>query len=290
MFKRFSPRAVVAPLVLACTAAMPVAHAATTVTLAQAVFQENLFATSLFHAFGTDDARPESFAATNDVGFVAGTGMVLASGGALPRVEGALSFSANGNPTTSLFGQFYARVYYEWTVEQVGGDPFTGTVPIDVHTRGAIERSANTGAKVQNLWAQASIDLPGTGLPSEHHLARGCIAFICTPGGASFDDSFTGQATPDSVYHVTLLVLGNGYLEADKSAFTMSGWVDPQITIAPDFARRDDFRLVFSSGVLAVPEPSTAWLGLGGLLALLGSARWRGFRPGRAKRTDPTPR
>lgn len=106
-------------LVLAITVAAmgSVSHAA---TLEQAVFQENLFAEDLFHQFGTNDYLPEHFSAANTTADVTGSGSVRTTGGALPRAEGELTYTATSNQATSMFGKFEARVYYEWTVERVG--------------------------------------------------------------------------------------------------------------------------------------------------------------------------
>lgn len=242
-------------------------------TLVHSVFQEHIFATGLFHKYSTSDDLPESFADAGTIPGVTGSASVRTLGGALPLAEGRISYTATANPTTSLFGSFEARIYYEWTVERVGGDPFAGTVPIVVRTRGAIERVSNTYGKVQHLWARAKIVLPDTGRASDSHVAPGCTSFVCGPEHASFDDTFRGAATPGASYSVTLDAKGQGYLGADGGSFSIGAWVDPRIEIAPDFDRRDDFRLVFSEGVTPVPEPASAALLAAGLAVLLVSGR-----------------
>lgn len=125
-------------------------------------------------------------------------------------------------------------------------------MPIVVHTQGGIERANNVYAKVEHLWAQARIELPGSGRPSEYHVARGCVSRVC----------------------------GQGDLLTDTRTLSISAWVDPRIEIAPDFARRDDFRLTFSAGVTPVPEPSSAMLfaaGVGVILAAVGRRRGERF-------------
>jgi len=242
-------------------------------TLEVSVFQESLYAEDLFLANGVDDSVPEHLTGSNRVAYASASGRVATAGGALPRAEGELTMTALGNPASGLFGRISARVYYEWRVERIGGDPYTGTVPIDVRTRGGVDSSVNVYAELKELWAQAEIQLPDTGLPDAYHAAVGCSRAGCTLGPVSFDHSFTGHATPDTTYTVVLTVLGSGNLKADTGTFSISGWVDPRIEIAPGFARRDDFRLVFGAGVTPVPLPAPWLLLLSGMLASGLSAR-----------------
>lgn len=259
---------------LAASAAVFLANdSARAATLTQSVFKEVLFAQDLFSEFGRDDTLPQRFDAAADVGYASASGYVLTQGGAAPRAEGSMTFTALGNPASGLFAEFDARVYYEWTIEQVGGDPFVGPVPVDVHTSGAVERSANVWGRVQHLWAQANIDLPGTGLPSNYHAAIACVSFDCSRSPLSFDDRFTGWAEPGSVYTVILTAKGNGYLQADTGTFTISAWVDPRIEISAGFARREDFQVVFSAGVTPVPEPASFVLLSAGMVLVGGLAR-----------------
>lgn len=261
---------------LMCLAALPAFSA----TLQHSVFQENMLAESgLFHEFGRDDFLPEAFARDEIIpGKAAARGQVRTAGGALPRAEGSMTVDSLTNTTGRLYGTFYARIYYEWTVERVGpgaDDP----VPIDVHVRGGVDSTVPSSWNMEHLYAQAEIELPDTGRPSEYHLARGCVGPVCTPGPISFDDRFSGWAQPGAVYNVTLQVRGAGSDSVDGGPLSFSAWVDPAITISSAFARRDDFRLVFSAGIAPIPEPSSLLLMSAGLGVVLAFAMRRQRRP-----------
>lgn len=248
--------------------------AALSATLEQAVFQEYVYAKGIFHGLGTDDRAPESFTESGTVSDESASGYVTTTGGSLPRAEGAITMTAIGNPGRDMAGSFSARVYYEWRVEQVGGDPYAGPVPIDIRTRGAVDSSVTYGASIYNLWAQASIELPDA--PATGHSARACVRGTCTYGPIVFDHSFSGNAQVGTRYIVELEALGSGNVSVDRAVLTMSGWVDPTIVISLSFARRDDFRIAFSEGIAPIPEPSeTAMLLIGGLVAAGVMARRR---------------
>lgn len=242
--------------------------------LEQAVFQEYVYAQGIFHGFGSDDRAPESFIESGTVFDESASGYVATTGGSLPRAEGGITMTAIGNPGRVMFGSFSARVYYEWRVEQVGGDPYAGPVPIDVRTRGAVDSSITYGASIYNLWAQASIELPDA--PAKAHSARACVRGTCTYGPIAFDHSFSGNAQVDSIYIFELEALGSGNVSVDGAVLSMSGWVDPGIVISPSFARHDDFRIAFSAGIEPIPEPSgLAMLIAGGLVTAGALARRR---------------
>ena len=246
-------------------------------TLQTAVFQEYVYAQGLFHGLGTNDGLPEHFEESETASDETASGYVRTTGGALPRAEGALTMEAIGNPTRIMFGSFSARVYYEWRIEQVGGDPYSGPIPIDVHTRGAVDSSVTYGASIDNLWAQAKITLPDA--PSEYHAAVGCSKGDCTYGPISFDDAFSGTALPDTTYVVILTALGSGNVSANRAVLSMSAWVDPTIVISPGFDRAGDFQIVFSEGILPVPEPSELAMLIAGGGALLFTVRRRRRHP-----------
>lgn len=250
MKPRTLARSAVCALVALAAPLTPAAAA----TLETAVFQEYVYAQGLFHGLGIDDSLPEYFEESETASDESASGYVRTTGGSLPQAEGALTMQAIGSPTRVMFGSFSARVYYEWRIEQVGGDPFSGPIPVDVHTRGGVDSSVTTGASIDNLWAQAKITLPDA--PSEYHAAVGCSKGNCTYGPISFDDAFSGNAQPDTTYVVVLTALGSGNVSADRAVLSMSAWVDPTIVISPGFERAGDFRLVFSEGILPVPEPS----------------------------------
>lgn len=250
--------------------AVPAASA----TLEVAVFQEYVYAKGLFHGLGTDDTRPESFLESETAPDETASGYVSTTGGALPRAEGGITMEAIGNPGRDMAGSFSARVYYEWRVEQVGGDPYGGLIPIDVRTRGHVDSSVTYGASIYNLWAQADIELPGA--PPGAHSARGCVKGDCTYGPLSFDHAFSGLAVPGTTYVVELEALGSGHVGVDGAVLSMSAWVDPTIVISPGFERAGDFRIVFSEGILPVPEPAElTMLATGGAILAIAVGRRR---------------
>jgi len=255
-------------------------------TLEQAVFQEYVYAGGLFHGLGVDDTLPESFVESATAADESASGNASTTGGAFPRAEGAITMRAIGNPTRSMAGNFSARAYYEWQLEQLGGDPWTGPIPIDVHTRGAVDSSVTYGASIYNLWAQAQIDLPGA--PPAAHSARACVRGVCTYGPIAFDHAFSGHAFPGTAYVVELETLGSGYVSVDRAVLSMSGWVDPGIVISPTFERAGDFRVVFSRGIAPVPEPTElALLVVGGATLPIAVGRSRRRRAGRPEIPSP---
>jgi len=244
------------------------AHRAAAVTLNDSVFQEYVYAQGIFHLIGAYENQPEVFATSGAVADESGWGTAATTGGALPGAEGSISLTAIGNPTRPMFGSFYGRVYYEWAVEQIGGDPYLGPIPIVVHASGAVDSSVGVGAKLDNLWAQAKFR---TGTATEYHSAVGCVTGTCTLGPIAFDDLFVTQAEVDVVNIVELTALGSGNVLSDQGTFTISAWVDPRIEISPAFERRNDFRLAFGAGVVPIPEPSSVAMMLGGALAMAGA-------------------
>ncbi len=265
---------------------VPAAGQTDAATLEQAVFQEYVYAGGLFHGLGVDDTLPESFVESATAADESASGHVRTTGGAFPRAEGALTMQALGNPTRSMPGNFSARIYYERQVEQVGGDPWIGPVPIDVHTRGAVDSAVTYGASIYKLWAQAQIELPGA--PPVAHSARACVRGVCVHGPISFDHAFSGHAFPGTAYVVELETLGSGYVSVDRAVLSMSGWVDPGIAISPSFERADDFRLVFSQGIAPVPEPTgLALFVVGGATLLIAVGRARRQRAGQSACPSP---
>ena len=132
-------------------------------------------------------------------------------------------------------------------------------------------------ASLSNLWVQAKID--GRGMGGATHAALGGKMGRCTLGPIAFDESFIVQAQVDERYTVALTALGSGNVSARGATFSISAWVDPRIEIDPAFARREDFRLVFSSRVTPVPEAAMMSMLLLGLVLTAAVVR-RGRRAG----------
>ncbi len=186
------------------------------------------------------------------------------TGGALPRAEMQLTEMAYVDPFNPINGQALATIRYYWAVEQIGGDPFDGTVPVDIETHGRVSSSVETtGGGIGNLFAEAFFEVIND--PNHIYQANACAGLDCEPGEFLMDEQFTVQATPDAANRVELTAGGNGSL-LDTGSYSFDGFVDPRIEISPSFARRADFRLVYSNGV--VPEPSAGWLAAAALAAI----------------------
>lgn len=259
-------------LILMLAASALLSDAASAITLRPSTFEESLYGGSYLGMTG-DSTTPETLEGTSLVpGYAHATGHAFTRGGSLPRVEGYINVTSD-NDYFTLLGSAGGRIDYWWTVEQTGGEPFTGPVPIDVHTRGHVDSSSFLDAGANNLYAQAFIELDDADGPLVY-TAQAC-ADVCTPGPISFDARFSGTASVDEAYRVTLIAAASGWASGVGATFTLEAWADPRIEISPAFARRDDFRLVFGNGVTAVPEPGTAAMLGAGALALLGLARRR---------------
>ncbi len=256
---------------------------ATAVELNDAVFQEHLVAGNqygpgyLFQRVGADDHQPELLVGSNAVADAAAEGWARTVGGALPRAEGALTFTQLDTTSRVLFTSLYGRTYCEWAVEQTGGDPYGGPVPVAVRIAGAVDSTLSEFASLSNLWVRAKID--GRGMGGATHAALGGKMGRCTLGPIALDEGFIAQAQVDERYTVALTALASGNVGARDATFSISAWVDPRIEIDPAFARREDFRLVFSSRVTPVPEAAMMSMLLLGLVLTAGAVR-RGRRAG----------
>ena len=223
------------------------------------------YASGLSRTAEGDDTLPETISLAYDV---PGWGSVLGSaatiGGALPRGEMQLELNAYVDPFNPLNGQALAAIRYYWAVEQVGGDPFDGRVPVDVETHGRVFSVVNTASGgIGNLYAEAFFEIAG----DTNHLyqANACLGVDCETGEFVFDEQFTVETTLNAANRVDLTVGGNGQLQ-NVGSFSFEGFVDPRIEISPSFARRADFQLVFSNEV--VPEPEAGWLSVAALAAI----------------------
>ena len=239
---------------------------------AAVVFPESQF-TEYVNGLGQteegDQTLPETVSLAYDVpGLRSVVGSATTIGGALPRGEMQLTLTSYVDPFNPINGQALAAIRYYWAVEQIGGDPFDGQVPVDIETHGRVSSTVETtSGGIGNLFAEAFFE---TINDSNHsYQANACAGLHCETGEFLMDEQFTVQATPDAENRVDLTVGGNGTLY-DIGFFSIEGFVDPHIEISPGFARREDFRLVFSNHV--VPEPGPGLLSAAAL-ATIASAR-----------------
>jgi hypothetical protein len=253
----------------------PGAGSAMAAGLPASAFAEEVGGGSYLYLIG-DTTTPEYISGSSLLpGYAYVSGWAQTVGGSLPTASGLINITAD-NDVYTVYGGIHARVEYHWMVEQIGGDAYSGSVPIDVQVSGGIDSSAFLRAGPNNLYAQAYVPLPGT--PGSY-MVNACSTSTCTVGRLTFEESVSGMALVDRAYRVVLTASGSGAATYVGSTFTLSAWVDPRIEISPGFDRRDDFRLVFSNGISPVPEPATAGLALAGLIVVLGAARKRRCAP-----------
>lgn len=266
--------AVAGAAILSSGAPLPAAA----VVLPPSTFEESTGATSIGDEHGLDPYLPETVSFANSIpSLAAGAGWATALGGALPRAEGQISITSDTN-FRDIWGGSYASVNYYFYLEQLGGTPVTEQIPIDIVTRGGISASASEHAGVGDVYAHATvyIDTHDVDVPQGVH---SCIPAPCSGTPKSFEYAFTGYAVPEQEIRVSLIASMSGAASRRGATFSAHAWVDPRIEISHTYARRDDFRIVFSDGVTPVPEPSTFSMGGAGLVALacgLGRRRRRG--------------
>jgi hypothetical protein len=216
-----------------------------------------------------DQTLPEAISLAYDIPELRSVvGSATTIGGALPRGEMHLTLTSYVDPFNPINGQALAAIRYYWAVEQVGGDPFDGKVPVDIETHGRVTSTVETtSGGIGNLFAEAFFETINDSDYS--YQANACAGLQCETGEFLMDEQFTVEATPDAENRVDLTVGGDGTLY-DIGFFSIEGFVDPHIEISPSFARREDFRLVFSNHV--VPEPDTELL-FAAAVAAIASAR-----------------
>lgn len=261
--------------VLAALGSLP----ARAVVVPHAVFEEEAGVATIGYVHGIDPAIAETVSFDNRIESLArGTARASTTGGSLPRAETSVDFASETN-FRYITGGASASVGYYFYLEQTGGTPVTDQIPIDIITRGGIRATANETGWISDTYAHAlvSIDTHGVDVPKGVH---SCIPEPCTGTPKSFEHAFTGYAVPGQLIQVSLVASVSGGALQSGGAFAGEAWVDPVIGISASYTRRDDFRIVFSEGVTAVPEPSTLWLGGAGFAVLAGARRLRRRRAG----------
>lgn len=204
-----------------------------------------------------------------------GRGYVNASltstGGALPF--SSLDLKLSGHSPNGINVIASAALTYYWTVDQVFGDPYFGTIPVLIKTRGWVSSSGHGDADVgDDFNATASFSFPAA---TDIHRANLAPSPSHLDGFDSFDDSYRRFVGLEELFWVSLSVRVQGVAN-DGGELSLSAYVDPLMVIDPAFSRAGDFRLRFSDGIGPVsipppiiPEPATWWLLGTGLIALL---------------------
>ncbi|MEQ8231010.1 MAG: hypothetical protein RLW61_11735 [Gammaproteobacteria bacterium] len=256
-------------LVLSAVIAAPASGA---VTLQPSRFFERLDG-HFVDALG-DELTPETLLIDRTLdGIGSADGFVATSGGARPRAEVQMNIAMGPGASRAYNQVASAEIRYYWAIEQVGGIPYGDRVPVELDTRALASYTLATDLNF-GLTLRATAFFEIADEASWTFSALPCRP-ICAPGtGAEgFHEVVSGHATPNLANRIQLTAVATASLYRDTS-LAATVWVDPVITISPDFARRDDFRIVYGSFVEAVPLPAPALLLLSALLPF-SLGRWR---------------
>jgi hypothetical protein len=213
------------------------------VELAPATFDESIGAAQT-SVNGVDPLAPESIVVSvMTVDYGSADGVATTVGGAHPSVDTHLDI--NGYAPYGTAGGGAARIFYYWAVEQVGGAPYEGLVPIRIVASGNVSRGIAGDVELGLLYAFATFNLHNELVQLEASL---CDAQGCYTGGDGFAESFVADVALDTAYSVQLHT--NGY-DAVEPAATASfqAAAEAVLVIDPDFARAGDFRIVYSAGI-----------------------------------------
>lgn len=251
--------------VAACCLASEIGVASAGLVLAPARFDEV-----------TDDvyrgspAEPESIETVIDVGLGHVVETATTTGGALPTAEVTITANAGESASAS------ARVEFQFGIEQiVAGSPVL--VPVVVTGAGDADVSVDG---TDGAVASAQLTLSGGGgeirttacAPPENFPGGDCA-------GNPFEATLDAAGFPGAVFTVRLdASASGGPAPSSVGSLAASAFVDPVVAIDPSFARRDEFRLLFSEGVNPVPEPNAcagAFAALTALVPLVRSSRAR---------------
>jgi hypothetical protein len=131
--------------------------------------------------------------------------------------------------------------------------------------------SGSTSASGPDTEAQAYFETPGGDLYACS--ATGSAVGACGTEPSSFSGSLMYNATPGDLYDLSIMTLG----AASLGTGSWSTSLDPQmmVEINPSFADAGDFTLEFSPNVAVTTEPSSLYLLATGLLALVGTVKYR---------------
>ncbi len=238
------------------------------ITLQQSRFNE--YINSSFGSPAGDEVSPETIPLVSTIdGFGSVNAFASTSGGGRPRAQVDVLMDIEPQSFSAKYVQGVSEIRYYWAVEQVGGPAWSGSVPVDIATQGLASYTIDSvnGPGMQNMYARAFLETAGDG--NRTYDATPCVVDCKIPGTFSFNEAFTADVTLNARNRVQLTAvvwasLFDGVVDA-------TAWVDPVITINADFARRDDFRIVFGNGVTPVPLPAPVLL----LAACVPALAWR---------------
>ena len=207
-----------------------------------------------------DEDTPETLLLNQtieDVG--SASGFAATTGGVRPRAEVQMNIAMASAMFASASQVASAAIRYYWAIEQVGGIPYGDRVPVELDTRALTAYTLDTALNYGlTMRATAFFDVADEGTTT--FTLAPCLP-KCNPGtdSDSFHEILHVNATPNLANRIQLDAVITASLFRDTSLDAVA-WVDPIITISPDFDRRDDFRIVYSSYVDPVPLPLPALL------------------------------
>ncbi len=217
----------------------------------------------------------------------------------------AYSAAASGRAFVDLTGQ----IDYAWSI---AGDANDGElIPVTITTLGYIRGSVTAQALDSSTRVTASVNMLGMLISTDFqtYVEGGGLDFqayglnagnragpkrvdfaedglLSAPGGsitargdASFSETFSLLVQPNVANRIIMQVGGGAggtsiYAESEFVSWSLSGYIDPIITIAPEFSSR--FSVVQSDiPMVPVPEASTTAMLLAGLGVLASLARRR---------------
>jgi len=139
-------------------------------------------------------------------------------------------------------------------------------VPVNLSASGLVSVDTNSSF-ISHTFAR--IDHPGGQWQADNYDAYGSYT-----GVFSFDKSQTLNLPVNTAQTISIYVLTHA--QPPGTYYNTRAFLDPLIEIDPAFPDRDQFRIVYSEGILPVPVPSSVWLLTSGLLSLAGFRRFWG--------------
>lgn len=226
-----------------------------------------------------DTTTPESISLIVNDDWHSIDGASKTTGGSFLSVHSRFAMSIGITPWNPYSGGAATDLSYYWAITQTGGAPYSGTVPVIIHTAGYVDYyGLSDGGGVGNLFADATFYLIGSThgyTPSDTKAMPAIDSGYFVPGKYSFNKTFTADIVLDRENRIDLRAYGSGAVWKANGSFAFEAYVDPTIIIDPAFDRKDDFRIIFSNGVSAVPLPSSLTLMLPGILWLAGVFRFK---------------
>ncbi len=188
-------------------------------------------------------------------------------GGVLP--SSAVELSLEGTGPNTLTGRAIAITGYQWAVEHLAGPPLS-SVPVVIRVINEVVGSKTGDAGFGELISKAVVFSGTTNILEAKLLA---------PGSLRYDRTLRKHVAPDTPYWVSLYSQAGAANAHFGGTIGMYAFTDPLVMIDPTFARKDDFRVIFSPGIGvqqqppapgdgSIPEPATAFVLATGALCL----------------------